>query len=83
MKLIKTTSILALSIGAIASAAVKPVSAQTGYNPWTGNTYDTSECYYSNSCYVDQYGDVYGSDNWNDPYDYQYDSSGNTYYQLQ
>jgi|GEM_PF-3536667 len=59
------------------------LAAGTGYNPWTGNTHDTSEYPSYNTYYVDQYGEVHGSDNWEDPYHYQYDEAGNTYYQLQ
>ncbi len=75
MKSIKTTALLALiSLGAIASG-IKPALAQTGIDPWTGNTYDTSGCAAYNSCYVDGYGDVYGSDNYADPYSYTYDDN--------
>jgi|GEM_PF-5359757 len=84
MKSIKTTAILTLvSLGTIASATIKPASAQTGTDPWTGNTYNTSECAGYNSCYSNQYGEVFGSNNWNDPYHYQYDDYGNEYHQLQ
>lgn len=83
MKLLQTTAVLTLvSLGAIATN-IGSASAQTGVDPWTGNTYDTSECAGYNSCYVDNYGDVYGSNNWEDPYHYGYDANGGEYHQLQ
>lgn len=83
MKSIKTTAILALvSLSAVATG-IKPASGQTGYDPWNGNTYDTSECAGYNSCYVDNYGTIYGSNNWEDPYHYDYDNQGGEYHQLQ
>ena len=76
MKSIKTNALLAavVSLGAIAST-IRPASAQTGYDMWTGNTYDTSNCSGYSSCYVDGYGDVYGSNNPYDPGSYTYDST--------
>lgn len=83
MKLIKFAALSTLiSLSAI-STRIESASAQTGIDPWNGNSYDTSECAAYNSCYVDQYGDVFGSNNWEDPYHYQYDSYGNEYRQLQ
>lgn len=83
MNTFKTTAFLAIvSLGAIATN-IKPANAQLGTNPWNGNIHDTSECAGYNSCYANQYGEVFGSNNWNDDYHYGYDQQGNTYYQLQ
>ena len=75
MKSIRTTALLTLvSLTAIATG-IKPASAQTGYDMWSGNTYDTSNCAGYNSCYVDNYGDVYGSDNYYNPGSYTWDDT--------
>lgn len=73
-KSIKTTTLCALlSLGAIAT--IKPASAQTGYDMWTDTTYDTSNCNGYSSCYVDGYGDVYGSNEAYNPGSYGYDDT--------
>lgn len=75
MKSLKITATIALvSLGAIATG-VKPASAQTGYDMWTDTTYDTSNCSGYSSCYVDGYGDVYGSNDAYDPGSYGYDDT--------
>ena len=81
----KTTVLFALiSLSTITAATVKPASAQTGVDPWTGAEYDTSNCVGYNSCYVDSWGNVSGSNNLPEAYDYQYDPSySNEYRQLQ
>lgn len=65
MKSIKTTVIFTLiSLSTIASG-VKSASAQSGYDMWTDSNHDTSNCYGYTSCYVDNWGQVRGS---NDAY---------------
>ena len=74
MKSIKSTALLTLiSLGTL--TAVEPASAQTGYDMWSDTTYDTSNCAGYSSCYVDGYGDVYGSSDAYDPGSYGYDDT--------
>ena len=84
MKSFKTTALLTalISLSAITTTVIKPASAQTGYDPYSGLNYDTSDCAGYNSCYVDNWGGLHGSDNLQDPYDYTYDDSS-YYIQLQ
>ena len=75
MKSIKITAVLALiSLSAI-PMEIEPASAQNGYDLWTDTTYDTSNCSGYSSCYVDNYGTVYGSNDAYDPGSYGYDNS--------
>ncbi|MGD1920533.1 MAG: hypothetical protein ACFCAD_17600 [Pleurocapsa sp.] len=75
MKSIKTTAVLALiSFGTITAAAIKPAFAQTGYDMWTGNTYDTSNCAGYSNCHVDGYGTVYGTNSTANPGSYTHDN---------
>ena len=85
MKSIKTTALLALILsGTTVAATMKSASAQVGVDPWTGAEYDTSNCVGYNSCYVDSWGNVSGSNNLPEAYDYQYDPTyTNEYRQLQ
>ena len=74
MKSLKTTTLFALiSLGSISTITAKPVMAQYGTDPWTGAQYDTSNCVGYNSCYVDSTGNVSGSDNIANPYEFHYD----------
>ncbi|MEM9154621.1 MAG: hypothetical protein AAGB13_06215 [Cyanobacteria bacterium P01_F01_bin.33] len=61
MKSIRLVS-AALSLAAFCGMA-EIASAQV-YDPWSNMMYDTSGCEYYNSCWVDQYGDVYGSNSY-------------------
>lgn len=71
MKSIKTIAILTLvSLGAIAATTIKPAAAQTGYDMWTENTHETSNCDGYSSCYVDGWGQVNGSTDAYDPGSY-------------
>lgn len=83
MKSLTTTALFALiSLGSIAAIAAKPAMAQTGTDPWTGATYDTSNCVGYNSCYVDSVGNVSGSNNIANPYEYHYNSDYTNEYRL-
>ena len=82
MKSIKTNTLLAalVSLSAIATA-VKPVSAQNVYDPWTGQTYDTTQCYNTyDNCWVNHYGEVFGSYNGSEPNPNTYTWDSNQYY---
>ncbi|MBE9045854.1 hypothetical protein IQ255_15815 [Pleurocapsales cyanobacterium LEGE 10410] len=75
MKSFKTATILCLScLGAIAITSTKPATAQTGYDMWTENNYDTSNCTGYSSCYVDSWGQVTGSNDAYDPGSYYPDT---------
>lgn len=56
-------SLLGLAAFSALTGMAQPASAQTIYDPWSNMSYDATDCYSAgyNSCYVDNYGDVYGS----------------------
>lgn len=67
MKLIPTTALLTvLSLGTLTATTTRPASALPGYDMWTDTTVDTTNCQGYNSCWVNGWGEVTGT---NDPYD--------------
>ena len=83
MKSLKTTALFALiSLSSITTIGAKSVMAQTGTDPWTGATYDTSNCVGYNSCYVDSTGNVSGSNNIANPYEFHYSPDHTNEYRL-
>ncbi len=82
MKSMTKIALLSLISLAALTTGVRSASAQqTGYDMWSGNTYDTSNCVGYSSCYVDGYGDVYGGNTEYNPGSYTYDDS-TWYHQL-
>lgn len=82
MKSTETTAILALTSLSTIVIGWQPVSAQTGVNPHTGQTYDTSHCLLYNNAYVDSYGNVSCGMSPSGTSGYYWNQGGNSYIQL-